>query len=866
MAKTKKKMSEKLGEMVGSRRPIMGALLVLLGAILLISIVFYKPGQDVFFKPYLESFMSSTNSAGANFFGKTGATFCLVSLVSFGAAAFMIPLYILWCGVLCFQRKVSAVSKTELLAIVLGILLFSMLSAIIQAAVSESGAQTSYFPAGYGGKFGTVFFDAVLSTFFDIWGSLILVGVFLLFCLFVVFVETPAEALKEIWKLLRVIPFGLWWLIKTLWKAIIFLPKLWLDILVVRRIRKIESASDKLESAILNAVAADETQDDVPIQSELESQSDDNKFVKETLTGEDDLETQYVDLTNVKVDLSDSENISSRYDDDEEIIEEPVKSSKKSIKSKSAKFEVQEGVMHLEKSSQKLPKKKGDYIFPSTEILNPAPVNANAAKENHEERITQIIKCLAAFNIPAEPRGAIVGPVLTRYEVEPDLSVKVNKIEGLESNIAMALMAEKVRIIAPIPGTRHVGFEVPNKVRQMVSMRDIIESEEFNKSKAELPIAIGKDITGKPVVADFAKMPHALIAGTTGSGKSVCLNSIVVSLLYRMTPDDLRFIMVDPKVIELKIFTKLPHMLVPVVTEVKKVPAALNWLIGEMMRRYKMFEILGVKNIAGFNAKILATKKEKEARLAAAEAAAASEDTVLTMEERNAMAIASEEIDSSDIEIPDKKLPYIVCIIDELADMMQQVGKEVEPAIGRLTQLARAAGIHLLIATQRPSTDVITGVIKSNLPSRLALKVSSQIDSRTILDHKGAESLIGNGDMLFVNGGKDAVRVQGAYLSEDEIEKIVEALSVNGEPEYVQEVQDSIDSGGDESYGDSEYDDPMVSKAIEVIRTSQKASTSLLQRKLGIGYGRAAKIIDILEEDGKIGPATGAQGQREIYL
>ena len=355
-------------------------------------------------------------------------------------------------------------------------------------------------------------------------------------------------------------------------------------------------------------------------------------------------------------------------------------------------------------------------------------------------------------------------------------------------------------------------------------------------------------------------MPHALIAGTTGSGKSVCLNSIVVSLLYRMTPDDLRFIMVDPKVIELKCFTKLPHMLVPVVTEVKKVPAALNWLIGEMMRRYKMFDIVGVKNIAGFNAKILAEKKEQDS--------SQNEDGEpdLTVDERKAMALASEEIDSDEVEIPDKKLPYIVCIIDELADMMQQVGKEVEPAIGRLTQLARAAGIHLLIATQRPSTDVITGVIKSNLPTRLALRVSSQVDSGTILDQKGAEALIGNGDLLFVNAGRDAVRVQGAFLSEDEIEAIVDALKITGEPEYVQEVQDSIDSGDDLEGGDSEYDDPMIGKAIEVIRTAQKASTSLLQRKLGIGYGRAAKIIDILEEDGKISPPQGAQGQREIYL
>lgn len=852
MSKDKKKMSEKLGEIVGRRRPVLGSVLILISVLLFLSILGYRPGQDVFFKHYLESFMLSTETAGGNICGKFGATFCMLGLISIGWAFFMIPVYVFWSGLLCFRRKAVAVGKTELLAMLFGLLLLSVLCAILQGAVSTSGTQTPYFVTGYGGKFGTVIFDSLLSPFLDIWGSLLIIGSVYVFCLIVVFVETPLAAFKEIWGAIKYIPAALLWLFKALWKCISFLPKLWLDLLVVRRMRQMEKNSSVMDSAILNAVpvknseSAEKTSENAEIR--------DNVIEKPKLSGEDDIEGKFVDLSGVKVDMEPFGDSPNTLNDEAKAAVQP--SSKKG---KGGKFEVTQGIMKLEKSRERLPKKKGDYIFPSVELLNPAMVRSGE-QENHEERIAQIVKCLAGFGISVQPRGAIVGPVLTRYEVEPAAGVRVSKIEGLEANIAMALRAEKVRIIAPIPGTANVGFEVPNKVGQMVYMRDIIESDEFNKSKAEIPIAIGKDITGKPVVADFAKMPHALIAGTTGSGKSVCLNSIVVSLLYRMTPDDLRFIMVDPKVIELKCFTKLPHMLVPVVTEVKKVPAALNWLIGEMMRRYKMFDIVGVKNIAGFNAKILAEKKEQDS--------SQNEDGEpdLTVDERKAMALASEEIDSDEVEIPDKKLPYIVCIIDELADMMQQVGKEVEPAIGRLTQLARAAGIHLLIATQRPSTDVITGVIKSNLPTRLALRVSSQVDSRTILDHKGAEALIGNGDMLFVNAGRDAVRVQGAFLSEDEIEAIVDALKINGEPEYVQEVQDSIDSGDDLEGGDSEYDDPMIGKAIEVIRTAQKASTSLLQRKLGIGYGRAAKIIDILEEDGKISPPQGAQGQREIYL
>ena len=333
-----------------------------------------------------------------------------------------------------------------------------------------------------------------------------------------------------------------------------------------------------------------------------------------------------------------------------------------------------------------------------------------------------------------------------------------------------------------------------------------------------------------------------------------------------MTPDDLRFIMVDPKVVEMQMYNSLPHMLIPVVTDPRKVPAALKWLTGEMMRRYRIFKETNVRNIAGFNAKI---RKDEQAEEAARES-----DAAMTPEERTALADTenAEEPELFDgFEIPKKKLPYIVCIIDELADLMMVAGKEVEGSIARLTQLARAAGIHLIVATQRPSRDVITGLIKSNLPTRIAFKVASQIDSRTILDHKGAETLIGYGDMLYINNGSaDMIRAQGAFMSDEEIGRVVEALKVNGEPQYAEEVQAEIERAGededDAADGGEEGDDPMFAKAVAIVKQNKKASTSFLQRKLGIGYGRAAKIIDEMEERGMIGPDGGPGSPREIYM
>lgn len=510
------------------------------------------------------------------------------------------------------------------------------------------------------------------------------------------------------------------------------------------------------------------------------------------------------------------------------------------------------------KSDTFLPEKKGDYIFPSRVLLNESPDCAEISAQEHQETADALVRTLSEFGVEVHPGEVHTGPVITRYEVTPAPGVRVEKIVNLDKNLALSLKAHSIRILAPVPGKGSVGIEIPNRKPTPVCLREIIESTAWTQTQAEIPIVLGKEVTGKPLVYDLTKMPHLLIAGSTGSGKTVCINTIIASLLYRASPNDIRFLMVDPKIVEMQLYNTLPHMLIPVVTEPKKVPSALKWLIKEMEHRYQIFASLNVRNIAGFNSKVLKDKKEN---LKAQELEAA-----LSPEERAALNNIEVPRDT-DIEIPKEKLPYIVCVVDELADLMMVAPADIETCIARLAQLARAAGIHLILATQRPSVNVITGVIKANLPSRIAFKVASKVDSRTILDIGGADQLIGRGDMLFIPPGtSNLVRAQGAYVSDDEINGIVEALKVNGPPCYADDVQRQIDLGEDaqdQSAANLDWEDDMVPAAIEVIRNSKRASTSMLQRRLKIGYNRAARIMEILEAEGIVGPENG-QNPREI--
>lgn len=514
-----------------------------------------------------------------------------------------------------------------------------------------------------------------------------------------------------------------------------------------------------------------------------------------------------------------------------------------------------------QKAIDLLPQQRGNYDFPLVSLLAEPPPLSTQNIDDHQEMAEALLQTLNEFGVKVTLGEIHTGPVITRYEVTPAPGVRVEKIASLDKNLALALKAVSIRILAPVPGKGSVGIEIPNRHASPVCLREIIESTAWAHSNAEIPVVLGKDVTGNPIVADLTKMPHMLIAGSTGSGKTVCINAIIASLLYHASPEDLRFIMVDPKIVEMQLYNSLPHMLIPVVTNPKLVPGALKWLIGEMERRYHLFASVGVRNIAGFNAKILKDKaEEKKAHELEAE---------LSAEERIALNTLEVPRDLN-LEMPGKKLPYIVCIIDELADLMMVAPADIETCVARLAQLARAAGIHLILATQRPSVNVITGVIKANLPTRIAFKVASKVDSRTILDMGGADALIGRGDMLFIPPGTSSlVRAQGAYVSDDEINAIIEYLKRNGPPQYVQEIQDQVDNSLSDEKGskgkndEDEWDDELIPQALEVLRTSQRASTSILQRRLSIGYNRAARIMELLEEEGYVGPENGSK-PREI--
>jgi len=510
----------------------------------------------------------------------------------------------------------------------------------------------------------------------------------------------------------------------------------------------------------------------------------------------------------------------------------------------------------------------GNYQLPSFDFLqHPDPtLRPTESKEDLMSNARLMQQTLAQFDIEVALGDITKGPTITRYELHPAPGVKLEKITALNNNIAAALKAERIHILAPVPGKSSVGVEVPNAIKTKVIMRDLLESEEWRTTKAKIPLALGKDVYGHPIVSDLSEMPHLLIAGSTGSGKSVCINAIISSLLYRFSPDQLRFVMIDPKVVELQHYNALPHLVVPVVTDPKKVILALRWVVNEMEKRYQIFAKVGVRNIGTFNSRPknkplpqqelelpLMAKKEKVEPGAEGFAVEVDEEIVVPREE--------------DIVIPEK-LSYIVVIIDELADLMLVAPADVEMAIARITQMARAAGIHCIVATQRPSVDVITGVIKANIPARIAFQVAAKVDSRTILDAMGADKLLGKGDMLYLPpGSAKLIRAQGALITDQEIQNIVDFIAHQAKPSYELEIHQQLSkpstSFGDESGIDE--DEEIIQQCVEVIRSEQKASVSLLQRRLRLGYGRAARIMDELENRGIVGPSKGAE-PRDILI
>ncbi|MBQ3111065.1 MAG: DNA translocase FtsK [Clostridia bacterium] len=457
------------------------------------------------------------------------------------------------------------------------------------------------------------------------------------------------------------------------------------------------------------------------------------------------------------------------------------------------------------------------YEFPPIDLLERNVSKAESGKGvDLREQAMRLVETLKSFGVDAKVLEVSKGPTVTRFELQPATGVKVSKIVNLADDIALNLAALSVRIEAPIPGKAAVGIEIPNTGNTMVRLREVIDSDEFKNFKAKTAFALGKDISGTPIVTDISKMPHVLIAGTTGSGKSVCINSLITSILYKADPNEVKFIMIDPKVVELKVYNGIPHLLIPVVTDPKKAAGALNWAVQEMTKRYKMFADNNVRDLKGYN------------ELAELQG--------------------------------EKKLEQIIIIVDELADLMMVAPRDVEDAICRLAQMARAAGMHLVIATQSPRADIITGLIKTNIPSRIAFAVQSQLDSRIIMDIGGAEKLLGKGDMLFLPmGASKPTRIQGAFISDNEVEKIIEFVKQD-DIKYDEDVLEKIESGvapeKEESAGDA---DEFLPKAIEIVVEAGQASASLLQRRLSVGYSRAGRLIDQLEARGIIGPHEGAK-------
>lgn len=485
----------------------------------------------------------------------------------------------------------------------------------------------------------------------------------------------------------------------------------------------------------------------------------------------------------------------------------------------------------FEVTSEQMKASVEDYILPPADILEMgAHASVKDVSGELKANAQRLVETLRSFNVEASITDISRGPTVTRYELKPAAGIRIAKITNLSDDIALNLAATNVRIEAPIPGKAAVGIEIPNSVKNMVYMRELIDTPEFTQQRSKLSAGLGKDIAGNCVYCDIAKMPHLLIAGTTGSGKSVCLNSIIVSILYRAKPDEVKFLMVDPKQVEFSKYAGIPHLLVPVVTDAKKASGALGWAVSEMLQRYNKFSETGVRDIDGYN-KYVAKHDDME------------------------------------------PMPKICIFIDELADLMMAAPKEVEDSICRLAQMARAAGMHLVIATQRPSVDVITGLIKANISSRIALTVSSQVDSRTILDSSGAEKLLGHGDMLYAPiGASKPIRVQGCFISDEEIEALCDYIKKQGESEYDENIQKEIEEKAVKDKkspfeGDEESDgsyDPLFEKAAEVVIETGTASTSFLQRKLSVGYARGAKIIDQLQEYGVIGPPDGSKPRKVL--
>ncbi len=798
---------------------------------LLVALLTYDPAQSGF---------QTTAPTQKNPAGIWGANSVWAMLFTIGGGTWLVPLFLLWMAYVSVRNS-KHLTGTRSIAMVVACISLAGLLAMFKPADWGS----DWYPRGYGGWIGVAMYHQALAEALGPFGSGLIFGTFYAGSLLFILMRDIGAEFERL-----VMGFGTWRAERAKRRA---------EIAEARQ--KEKEAKQKQKSAIAAVAAVTSPAATPPV-----GPAGKKSFVPRTT--EDPLSKPAARAPLAVVTEPNPAPASTATPASAEL--RTVGPAPKSVRDAGASgtpaavvapvisdLKIIKPEMPKKSASAPTPANDAGYQFPSTSILREAERNAFNNDEEHKRNMTDLVRILGEFSVEVMPGEVHVGPVITCYEVVPAAGVRVEKIAGLDKNIALGMRAQSVRILAPIPGKAAVGIEIPNRQPMQVGLREIFESEDWSSTKAELPIALGKDVSGSPLISDLTKMPHLLIAGATGSGKSVCINSIIASLVYRKKPHDLRLIMIDPKVVELKIFNSLPHMFLSVVTEPKKVPAALKWLLSEMEQRYQFFAKVGARNITGFNARRKGAKSE-----------------VTPATEVQASLAGVDPLELDDTPIPDH-LPYIVAIIDELADLMMVAPAEIETSIARLAQLARAAGIHLIIATQRPSVNVITGVIKANLPSRIAFQVASQVDSRTILDTKGADTLIGRGDMLFSPPGTSRlVRAQGAYISDDEVQRLVDFLQVNGPPQYAQSVQQQIDRAAREDDDDAANgeegddlgdDEELYQQALDVLKSTKRASTSMLQRRLRIGYNRAARIMEIMEEKGIVGPENGSS-PREILV
>ena len=754
---------------------ITGVFFLLIGLFTLISLLFFHPNDHSFYTTY-------PNQDFRNITGITGVYLAHYLQLTFGLSSFSVAgLFLFWSGCF-FLQKVPQKKWIEFAGIGISILSISSLFSLIAAEgwKVKAGGVVGYFIAMNLEKYFGIIGGLIISFSF-LALSLVLATDFLLYPLFERFMEWFQNKIQNVHDFLPQ-------------KRPTFAPKK-----LTQSKKQDKSLVEKIFPAKFRKMISD-------------SKERGSGFSVKIKKMHEDKQTPFKEALNSTIKIKKLKDIL------------PVKSEKIPVL-ESKKNQAEEPASAHDISPFAHDNSNVPYTLPSVDWLK-RPSHAIAIEDDLQENSRILEETLRDFGVEVKVIEIEQGPVITRYEVLPAPGVKVTRIVSLSDDLALALKASSVRFITPIPGKSAIGIEIPNSSTTMVYLRELLETDEFRQGEAKLPLVLGKDTSGKSMIADLTEMPHLLIAGTTGSGKTVCVNSIIMGLLYAKAPHQLRFVMVDPKMVEMAAYKGLPHMLTPVVTDVRKASITLNWLVAEMERRYQIFAQCGTRNIQAFNTrKVLPDVPENP-------------------------------------EIP-KHLPYIVLVIDELADLMAVAQDKVENAITRLAQLSRAVGIHLILATQRPSVDVITGVIKANFPARISFKVSSKVDSRTVLDINGADKLLGKGDMLFMKpGDPKPTRGQSTWVSDDEINETVQFIKKQQGPQYLAEIEAASEG---KTTGRKMEKDEIYDEAVQVVLETRQASVSVLQRKLRLGYGRAARIIDMMEQEGIVGPYQGSK-PREIYM